>query len=63
MDLLNTEITTIQNKIERRAYDAKISFCKKSIGQRFVNYLGPTYYNSLPVEMNKRCCSKIITVN
>lgn len=30
------------NKRETVAYDAKVSYLKKSLSQRFVNYLGPT---------------------
>lgn len=41
----------IQNKRMQKAYDTKIGFCKKSFGHRFVMYFGPTYYNSLPVEI------------
>lgn len=47
--------TNIHNKREQRAYyDAKSGFCKKFFGQRFINYLGPTYYNnSLSLEVKK----------
>lgn len=48
-----SDFKNIQNKREHRAYDAKIGFCDKFFGQRFVNYLGPTFYNTLPVDIKR----------
>jgi len=45
------DIVNIYDKRENRAYDAKIPYSKKSFGYTFVNYLGPSYFNSLPISI------------
>ncbi|KAL4126805.1 hypothetical protein QTP88_011014 [Uroleucon formosanum] len=47
------EKNEISNKRAFRSFDAKTSFCKKSVGQKFVDYLGPIYYNSMPFSIKK----------
>jgi hypothetical protein len=42
------------NKKELRAYDVKQKFMKKAFGQRFVDYLGPTFFNSMPLYIKKK---------
>lgn len=39
---------------EFRAYDAKINYTFTSFGQRFVDYLGPKFYNSLDLDIKKK---------
>ena len=36
-----------------RSFDAKTSLFKKSVGQKFVDFLGPFYYNSMPFSIKK----------
>lgn len=31
------------------AFDVKVFYCKKAFGQKFIDYLGPNYYNSMPL--------------
>ena len=47
------EKNEISNKRAFRSFDAKTSLCKKSVGQKFVDYLGPIYYNSMPFSIKK----------
>lgn len=39
---------------ENRAYDAKINYTITSFGQKFVDYLGPKFYNSLDLDLKKK---------
>lgn len=47
------------NKRENRSYDMQVNYSKKSIGQRFVDYLGPTNYNSLPFYLKKYIATNV----
>jgi len=47
------EKNEISNKRAFRSFDAKTSLCKKSVGQKFVDYLGPIFYNSMPFSIKK----------
>jgi len=38
---------------ELMAFDVKVFYCKKSFGQHFVDYLGPNYYNAMPLHIKK----------
>jgi len=37
-----------------RKYDFTIKFSNKSFGQRFFEYQGPTFFNSMPYEFKKK---------
>lgn len=41
------------NKRESITYDIPIKYTKKSFGQSFVDYLGPTYFNSMNIQCKK----------
>lgn len=43
----------ITYKRETIAYDFKINYAKKSIGQKFMDYLGPKAFNSLNINVKK----------
>lgn len=45
------DVVNINDKRENRAYNARIPYTKKSFGQKFVNYLSPKYFNSLPINI------------
>jgi len=45
------DVVNINEKRENRAYNAKIPYTKKSFGKKFINYLSPTYFNSLPINI------------
>ncbi|KAF0763894.1 Uncharacterized protein FWK35_00010278 [Aphis craccivora] len=36
-------------------YKKLVNYTKKSFGQTFVDYLGPTLFNSMPFEFKKKC--------
>lgn len=55
-------ITTKQDKRESRAYDMHVSYTKKSIGNKFVDYVGPTNYNAMPLDL-KKLIYNIISIN
>jgi hypothetical protein len=38
---------------EIRKYDCPVKYTYKSFGQTFVDYLGPTYYNSMPLDFKR----------
>jgi len=42
------------NKRENRFYNIPVKYSKKSFGQSFVDYLGPTYFNLMPYEAKKK---------
>jgi hypothetical protein len=42
-----------KNKGENRVYNILVKNSKKSFGQSFVDYLGPTYFNLMPYEAKK----------
>jgi len=42
-----------KNKRENRVYDIPVKYSKKSFGQSFVDYLGPTNFNLMPYEAKK----------
>jgi len=46
---------------EIRKYDFPVKYTNKSFGQTFINYLGPTYYNSMPLDFKRNIitCKKI----
>jgi len=37
--------TFFENKGENMVYNIPVKYAKKSFGQLFVDYLGPTYFN------------------
>jgi len=47
-------VEKICNKMEIRAfYDVKLKLTKKAFGQKFVDYLGLTFFNSMPIYIKK----------
>ncbi|KAF0753442.1 putative RNA-directed DNA polymerase [Aphis craccivora] len=44
---------------EIRKYDCPVKYTYKSFGQTFVDYLGPTYYNSMPLDFKRNINYKI----
>lgn len=48
----------ICNKREIKTYNIKLKFTKKAFGQKFVGYLGSTFFNSMPI-----CIMKIVSCN
>jgi len=42
-----------ENKREFRAYDVSIKYTNKQFSQKFIDYLGPVMYNSLPLNIKK----------
>ena len=46
---------------EYRKYDLTVKYAYKSFGQCFVDYLGPTFFNSMPVEFKKKILGGKIT--
>lgn len=51
---LNPSGNNIFNKRETLTYDLKINFSKKSLGQKFIDYLRPRSFNSLNL-YDKKC--------
>jgi len=51
---LDNNYNEINNKREMIKYDMTIKFANKSFGQRFVDYQGPTFFNSMPYEFKKK---------
>jgi hypothetical protein len=47
-----------KSKRENLAYDVKVIYFKKSFGQKFVDYLGPTSFNSMPNIIKKNIINK-----
>lgn len=47
-------LCNFNEKKEFRAYDTKINFTKKAFSQKFVDYIGPTYFNSMPFDLKKK---------
>ena len=41
------------NKRELRKFDLTVNYTNKSYGQCFVDYLGPTFFNSMPFDLKK----------
>jgi hypothetical protein len=46
-------INKCESKREFRAYDVSAKYTNKQFSQRFVDYLGPVMYNSLPLNIKK----------
>lgn len=44
----------LSNKRELRKLDLTINYTNKSFGQCFIDYLGPTFFNSMPFELKKK---------
>ena len=44
----------LSNKKELRKYELTVNYTNKSFGQCFVDYLGPTFFNSMPFEFKKK---------
>jgi len=44
----------LNNKRELRKFDLTVNYTNKSFGQCFVDYLGPTFFNSMPFEFKKK---------
>jgi len=42
-----------KTKMEHLAYDVKVIYLKKLFSQKFVDYLGPTEFNSMPVLLKR----------
>jgi len=49
----NTPITDIVFSKRYRTHDISNNYTKKNIGQRFVDYLGPTFFNAMPLAIKK----------
>jgi len=41
------------NKRESIRYDLNVNYSKKGIGRKFVDYLGPTYFNNLEINFKR----------
>lgn len=48
------KIILFENKRENMLYNIPVKYAKKSFGQSFVDYLGPTYFNSMSYEYKKK---------
>jgi hypothetical protein len=48
MDMINVMV-----KREHRAFDVKIECTRKAFGEKFLGYLGPKSYNSMPISIKK----------
>lgn len=46
-------VEKIRKKREMMAFDVRVLYCKKAFGQKFVDYLGPKCYNSMPLHIKK----------
>lgn len=53
-DISKQYIHKSENKREFRAYDVSIKYTNKQFSQRFIDYLGPVMYNSLPLNIKKK---------
>jgi len=49
-------INKIKNMRRNRAYNAPVAYTNTSFGQRFLDYLGPTCFNSLNSELKNTIC-------
>lgn len=47
------------NRRENRSYDMQVNYTNKSIGKKFVDYLGLTNFNSLPLYLKKYISSNV----
>jgi len=47
------DMEIIGKKREVRAFDVNIIYYKKAFGQKFINYLGPKYFNLMPLNLKK----------
>ena len=47
------------NKREHRAYDLQVSYTKKNIGNKFVDYLGSINFNAMPLELKKNIVNNV----
>jgi len=47
------------NKRENRSYDMKVNYTNKSFGKKFVDYLGRTNFNSLPLYLKKNISNNV----
>lgn len=43
----------IGKKRKVKAFDVNITYYQKAFGQKFINYLGPTYFNLMPLHLKK----------
>lgn len=41
------------NSIHNRIYNISINYTSKNTGQRFIDYLRPTFFSSMPFNINK----------
>lgn len=46
------------HKREIRKYDFAVKYTNKSFGHTFVDYLGPTYYNSTPLDLKRNISAR-----
>lgn len=53
VDILVDFESMFDNKTKNRAYDAKVTYLKKLFGHKFVNYLGPTNFDLMPINIKK----------
>jgi len=44
----------LSNKRELRKFDLPVNYTNKSFGQCFVDYFGPTFFNSMSFELKKK---------
>jgi hypothetical protein len=51
LDIYHKELS---NKRELRKFDLTVNYTNKSFGQCFLDYLGPTFFNSMPFEFKKK---------
>jgi len=58
---INRLHTDNSHKREVRKYDFAVKYTNKSFGHTFVDCLGPTYYNSMPLDLKRNIitCDKI----
>jgi len=54
---IGTTPMNLCNFNEKREFKAymKIKFTKKAFGKKFIDYLGPTYFNLMPIDFKKKC--------
>jgi len=45
--------TDFSQRREHRAYNLPVKYTKKTFGQSFIDYLGPTYFNQMPTITKK----------
>lgn len=46
-------INRLHTDNSHKRYDFSVKYTNKSFGHTFVDYLGPTYYNSMPLDLKR----------